>query len=77
VGYVVHRGLPFLDYRADVEIEPLEAGGSAIHWHCSFQPQFAGTGWLCRAFMRYVLSSMVAAVARHAEELESGQERSG
>jgi ribosome-associated toxin RatA of RatAB toxin-antitoxin module len=70
VSYVVHRGLPFRDYRADVDLEPLEGGGTSIRWRCAFYPRIRGTGWLCRAFMRSVLSSMAPALARHAEKIE-------
>lgn len=74
VSYVVHRGLPFRDYRADVDIEPIESGGTSIRWRCSFHPKIPGTGWLLRAFMHYVLSSMAPALARHAERLERSDE---
>jgi ribosome-associated toxin RatA of RatAB toxin-antitoxin module len=75
VSYVVHRGLPFRDYRADVDLEPLEGGGTSIRWRCAFYPRIPGTGWLCRAFMRSVLSSMAPALAHHAEELERADVR--
>jgi hypothetical protein len=74
VSYVVHRGLPFRDYRADLDLEPLAGGGTAIRWRCSFHPKIRGTGWLCRAFMSYVLSSMAPALARSAERLERPDE---
>jgi ribosome-associated toxin RatA of RatAB toxin-antitoxin module len=74
VSYVVHRGLPFRDYRADVDLEPIEGGGTSIRWRCSFYPKIRGTGWLCRAFMSYVLSRMAPALARHAERLERSGE---
>lgn len=74
VSYVVHRGLPFRNYRADVDLEPIEGGGTSIRWRCSFYPKIRGTGWLLRGFMRYVLSSIARALASNAERLERSRE---
>ena len=70
VAYVVPSGLPFRDYRADIEIEPLQGGGTAIRWHNRFYAKYRGTGFLCRAFMQKVFDDMVPALAREAERIE-------
>jgi hypothetical protein len=73
VAYVVHRGLPFREYRADIELSPLPAGGTAIRWRNCFWPKYPSTGSLCRLFMQYVLGSMTPALAREADRIERGR----
>jgi ribosome-associated toxin RatA of RatAB toxin-antitoxin module len=70
VAYIVHRGLPFRDYRADIDLTPGAGGGTTICWHCDFHAKVPGTGFLCRAFMRRVLAEMVPALAAEAERIE-------
>ena len=71
VGYILHSGLPFRDYRSRIEFEPVRGGGVSIHWQSSFYPTIPGTAFLCRAFMRSVLAKMLPALAAEAERLES------
>ena len=66
VSYTVIKGLPFRDYRADIDLTPLAGGETQIHWHASFYPEIPGTGWLCRALMNYIFSRMVPELARAA-----------
>ena len=70
VAYIVHRGLPFRDYRADIELEPMAGGGTAIRWHHSFYAKIPGTSALCLAFMQWVLGEMTPALAAEAERIE-------
>jgi uncharacterized protein YndB with AHSA1/START domain len=70
VSYIVQRGLPFRDYRADIELTPRADGGTTIRWQCSFFPTVPGTGFLCRAFMERVLSAILPALAAEAERIE-------
>jgi hypothetical protein len=70
VSYVVHRGLPFRDYRADIELTPSGDGGTTIRWKCSFYPTVPGTGYLCRAFMQRVLNEMLPALVAEAVRIE-------
>jgi Polyketide cyclase / dehydrase and lipid transport len=70
VSYIVHRGLPFRDYRADIELTLSADGGTGIRWHCSFYPKVAGTGFLCRAFMHRVLTQMMPALVAEAERIK-------
>jgi hypothetical protein len=67
VGYVMHSGLPFRDYRANIDLTPRADGGTEIHWHATFRPRLPGTGWLCRAFIQSVFARMVSDLAKAAE----------
>lgn len=50
-------GLPVRNYRADVDLEPVQ-NGTSIRWHVSFAPKVPGTGWLWRwAIERFVKQS--------------------
>jgi Polyketide cyclase / dehydrase and lipid transport len=71
VGYIVHSGLPFRDYRANIDLTPLADGRTEIHWRATFHPKIPGTGWLCRAFMRSVFARMVPDLARAAEAAQA------
>ena len=70
VSYIVHRGLPFRDYRADIELTPGADGGTTIRWQCSLYPTVPGTGFLCRAFMQRVLTEMLVALIAEAERIK-------
>jgi len=70
VGYILHSGLPFRDYRSSIEFAPVPGGGVSIYWQSSFYPTIPGTAFLCRAFMHSVLAKMVAALAAEAERLD-------
>lgn len=70
ISYIVHRGLPFRDYKADIDLTPIAGGGTAIHWRSSFYPTIPGTGFLCRTFMHRVLTEMLPALAAEAERIE-------
>jgi hypothetical protein len=72
VSYTLLKGLPFRDYRADVDLTPTDAGGTQIHWHATFSPTIPGTGWLCQALMNYVYSQIVPQLARAAEAAGPG-----
>jgi hypothetical protein len=61
-GYVLLSGLPVKDYRANVDLTPV-AGGTRIHWHCSFRPSLPGTGFAMKAFLRDVLQRSATALA--------------
>jgi uncharacterized protein YndB with AHSA1/START domain len=76
VAYLLHRGLPFRDYRAHIELTPSADGGTGIRWQSSFTPMVPGTGFLCRAFMQRVLRAILPALAAEAERIEQA-ERAG
>ena len=45
LSYTLLSGFPFRDYRANVDLEPLDHGGTLIHWHSTFHAKHFGTGW--------------------------------
>jgi uncharacterized protein YndB with AHSA1/START domain len=70
VAYIVRSGLPFRDYRADIELAPNNTdGGTTIRWHSSFYPKIFGTSFMCRAFMQRVLAEILPALATEAERI--------
>jgi hypothetical protein len=76
VAYVLHRGLPFNDYRATIEIFPSAPSGSIVSWRSAFSARIPGTAALCRRFVQSILNDMVAALAREAERVEKTASRS-
>lgn len=67
LSYVLLAGLALRDYRADIDLEPVE-GGTAIRWHSSFDPKIVGTGWLYRLQLGGLIRKLVNGLARRAEE---------
>ena len=65
-SYAHLSGLPVLDYRADVDLEPLERG-TKITWRASFRPKYAGTGWIWRRGIEKMLREMTNGLATYAE----------
>ena len=57
--YTILSGQPVRDYRAEVELTPVD-GGTAISWRSRFEPVIPGTG----AFMRWFLARIVGGMAR-------------
>lgn len=70
VSYIVLSGLPFRDYRADIDISPTAGGGCDIRWSNRFWPTFPGGGALMGAFMRSVFRQMTPQLAAEAERVE-------
>ncbi|WHT21057.1 SRPBCC family protein [Crossiella sp. CA-258035] len=65
LGYALLSGLPLLDYRANVDLAPVD-GGTEIHWHSSFRPRFPGTGWLFRKVLSVFIRRCALGLAEHA-----------
>ncbi len=68
-GYVMLSGLPITQYRATVELTPIE-GGTSIHWRSTFRGRFGlgpGVTWGLGRFLR----DLVEALATHAAEVEA------
>jgi len=63
LSYVLLEGLPLLEYRADVELEP-EGVGTRVHWRSRFRARRRGTGWLYRWILKRFLQQMVEGLAR-------------
>jgi hypothetical protein len=75
VGYIVIAGLPFRGYRADIDIEPTQGGGTTIRWSNSFHVTLPFIGRFLRRFMQGVFEEMTPQLAREAEGLESDARR--
>jgi len=70
-SYIHLRGLPVLDYRADVDLEPVD-GGTQIAWRVSFRPKYAGTGWVWRRGIEKMLREMTTGLAAYCEAHAKG-----
>ena len=68
LSYVLLSGFPFRDYRADVDLEPVN-GGTVIHWRSRFEAKQFGLGWFWRVFMTLVLNSVSTRLAMAAEHV--------
>jgi hypothetical protein len=64
--YTLLSGLPMRDYRGETTLAPLPGGGTRITWKSAFLG-VAGTGWIMRLFMMWVLANLTTALARAAE----------
>jgi len=62
-AYRLLSGLPLVDYRADVNLEPA-AGGTLITWHSTFLNKFPGSGainaFMLRRFLKRLLRDLKA-----------------
>jgi hypothetical protein len=70
LSYVLLSGLPFRDYRADVDLLTSANGGTTITWRAAFNVKHFGAGWFWRLFMTRVLTKTAsqwaeAAARRH------------
>lgn len=68
LSYVLLSGMPFRDYRADVDLAPLPDGGTSIRWQSSFHAKYPGTGWFWRMVMNRVLKDTAEKLAAGAED---------
>jgi Polyketide cyclase / dehydrase and lipid transport len=73
IGYVPDRqfrynhldGLPVRDYRAVIDLVPLESG-TDITWTVSFGPKYYGTGWVVHRALDRFIANCVEGLAKHA-----------
>jgi uncharacterized protein YndB with AHSA1/START domain len=63
LSYTLLSGLPFVGYRADVELEPRPNGGTLIRWFSRFSVKHFGTGWFWAWFMKRTLRTVIAQLA--------------
>jgi hypothetical protein len=70
LSYVLLQGLPLRDYRADVDLEPAENGGTTIRWHSTFFPKRKGTGWMYRLALGKFIRKCVDGLAKYAATAE-------
>jgi hypothetical protein len=69
LAYVLRRGLPITNYRADVTLHP-DGDGTRIRWRGEFDTRYPGTGPVMAAFLRAMLSGFATSLARHAAAAE-------
>ena len=67
-SYTLLSGLPLRNYRADVDLTPVD-GGTVIHWRSSFNPKVPGTGWIYRWALGKFIQRCVNGLAAHATTL--------
>lgn len=63
LSYTLLSGLPFVRYRADVELEPRAGGGTLICWNSRFRVRYFGTGWFWAWFMKRTLRTVTSQLA--------------
>lgn len=68
LSYVLLSGLPFDDYRAEVDLAPRADGGTLIRWRSRFLPRQRMLGWFWRGFMTRTLGQIGEQMARAAED---------
>ena len=66
LAYVLIRGLPIVNYRADVTLEP-DGTGTRIRWHSEFDTKYPGTGAPMRLFLRTFLGDTADRLVVRAE----------
>jgi hypothetical protein len=64
-SYVLVSGMAIREYRADIDLEPVE-GGTSIHWRSSFFPKVPGTGWLYRRALQRFIEKTARGLADYA-----------
>lgn len=65
LSYVLERGLPLRDYRADVDVAP-----GQIRWHSTFRAKVPGTGWFYRRALGRFIRRCAEGLAARAEVTE-------
>ena len=63
--YTLLSGQPVRNYRAEVELTPVE-DGTQIAWRSRFEPLIPGTGPLLRWFLSRIIGAMARRLAAHA-----------
>lgn len=67
LAYVLLRGLPIVNYRADVYLDP-EGAGTRLRWHSTFDTKYPGTGWAMRRFLQAFLGDTASRLVTRAEQ---------
>lgn len=63
LSYTLLSGLPFVGYRADVDLEPRPGGGTLIRWCSRFRVKHFGVGWFWAWFMKRTLTTVTTQLA--------------
>ena len=69
-GYTLLSGQPLYNYRSDVRLRPLPAGGTRINWESQFDTRGV-TGWTWVPIVRWILKRWSADLAAGAERVRS------
>ena len=69
LAYILLNGQRRHGYRAQVDLEPLDGGGTRITWSGSFRPPFPGTGHLMLLGFQRLLQGFAQRLATRAERL--------
>ncbi len=68
LGYVILKGFPVRNYRADVTLTPV-GSGTQIRWHSSFDALIPGSGRLMSVILKKVIGRFADDAARYADGL--------
>ena len=67
-GYEMLSGVPGVtDYAAEVNLIPMQAGGTGIRWRVSLRPSVTGTGGALRWMLQRLYADTATGLARPAE----------
>ncbi len=66
LGYAILSGFPVRHYRADIVLEPDDAG-TQITWSGTFDPKVAGTGRLLEAVLGRLMTRFATSLASYAD----------
>ncbi|MBV9413107.1 MAG: SRPBCC family protein [Acidimicrobiia bacterium] len=69
-AYRIVSGQPVKNYRADVELTPVD-GGTHIRWSSRFEPTVPGTGPFMRWYLGRIVAGLTRRLAAHASQTAS------
>jgi uncharacterized protein YndB with AHSA1/START domain len=67
LGYTILSGPPVRGYHADIDLVPVEGGGTTIRWAGAFEPKVPGTGTVLEALLGRIVLGYGRAAAKEAE----------
>jgi len=72
-AYILRKGLPLKDYRADITMTPAASGsGTDITWRSTFGAKIPFTGWMVRWQLGNFIGDVVDGLAARASTTVSG-----
>ena len=63
LAYVLRKGFPVRNYRADVFLRP-DGEGTALTWRSTFDALVPGTGLLCREVLHWLIAAFARQLRR-------------
>src|SRR3954469_16126062 len=73
-SYSLVKGLALKGYRADIDLDERD-GGTAIHWHSTFDAKVPGTGWIYRRVLSKFIKQCVDGLASYAAAQQESPQR--